>query len=79
VPELALLFVSLMGDPWIASISWLVINPQTSIWAWFESPLIPGTGFGVSRLLHPGEITSREQNKKTKTFRRIGIVFPRCS
>jgi hypothetical protein len=79
VPERALLFVSVMGDPWIASISWLVIKPQTSIWTWFESPLIVGTGFGVSRLLHPGQITSREQKKKTKTFRRIGIVFQRCS
>src|SRR5207245_3951596 len=62
---------SLIGDPWIAPISSLVIKRQTSPCARSNSLLVFGTGFGVSRFLHPTPTAIREQNSRTKTFQRI--------
>jgi hypothetical protein len=66
----------LIGDPWIASISWLVISLQTSSWASFDFWLALGTGLGVSRFLHAGEAMSREQSSGTKIFQRISNNCP---
>src|SRR6266404_6040457 len=75
--ERALLFVSLMGDPCIASISSFAISPQASNPAWLGSWPALVVDCVVARLSHPARANGREQSIETTFFVCINLLPPR--